>query len=862
MHDGSQPLSAVYLDADRRQRVLHSKIGCVLALVLMPAGASLDLFVYPEFLWEFIGARLLCDVGVASVLLLLYTRFGERHIRVLGILWALLPGAAISWMIWFSEGVVSPYYAGLNLVIIAVSLLMPWTLSEVLITCSITLLFYLAAVTGHSLYLDTSLLHDRGRDLFNNIYFISLTAVICGTAAFFLSRLRFGDWRLRYELRQSNDDLNESYKKLSELDRLKSEFFANVSHELRTPLTLILAPLDELRRRGGTGDARTDEFLAVARENGLRLLRLINDMLDLVRLDAKGAELQLHAADLARVVPGIIQSAGHLARTKGLELAVHAPDTPLPARIDINALEKVLLNLFTNAVKFTPAGGRIDVKLARQGSRAVIEVQDSGIGIAPQDLPRIFDRFGQLDSSPTRQYSGVGIGLALSRELVEAQGGVLTATSELGKGTVLRVELPTAESAASTRAQATPDALSELHSQARRALTVAGNGGQAPQEAVGQGEPILVVEDEPDMRRFIVSLLAEQYRVYQAADGIAGQRMALQVKPKLALLDVMLPGMDGLELCRSLRRESTLEGLKVVMLTARSDEESKITALQGGANDFLVKPFSTVELRTRIANLLKSAELEERVRRTNDELRSTLRTLRETEEQLIASEKLNALGTMAAGLLHEINNPLNFTMAATQLALMNTEDPEVKEALSDVDSGMKRIKNIVTDLKTFAYPEKQARKEVFHLAHAVESAMKIAAHSAPGLRPEVQIAPELRVRASENQTVQVLINLLTNAAKATEPRGENARVNVSARQEGLRVHVTVKDNGVGIDADILTRVFDPFFTTREPGEGMGLGLSICQTIVRNHGGRIGVDSAPGQGTEVTFDLPSASEELG
>jgi signal transduction histidine kinase len=788
-------------------------------------------------------------------------------------------------MIFHTEGVDSPYYAGLNLVIIAVSLLMPWTMAEVMTTCAFTLLFFLAAITGHAWVNDENLFSYNIRNLFNSIYFISLTAIICSTASFFLSKLRFGDWRLRYEVRLRNEELNESYKKLAELDRLKSEFFANVSHELRTPLTLILAPLDELRHRGGTGNPQTDDFLRIARENGLRLLRLINDMLDLVKLDAKGAELQRHAGDLAQLVPGIIHSAGHLARAKGLELSVDAPQEPLPADVDSNALEKILLNLFTNAVKFTPTGGRIDVALSRNGDSAVVEIKDSGIGISAADLPRIFDRFGQLDSSSTRQYSGIGIGLALSRELVEAHGGKITATSELQRGTTMRVSLPLlppdsrvpdAESTAGTAlldaehgtldaGPKSSDSIAQIHRDARRHMAMPEKSDSGPMVPVGEGDTdVLVVEDEPEMRRFIVSLLKESYRVHQAADGIAGFDTAMRVKPKVTLLDVMLPGMDGLEVCRRLRKEPTLEGMKVVILTARSDEESKITALEHGAHDFLIKPFSTLELRTRVANLLKSAELEERQRRTNEELRTTLRTLRETEEQLIASEKLNALGTLAAGLLHEINNPLNFTLAATQLALMSVSDADkdVKEALTDAEAGMKRIKDIVTDLKTFAYPEKQHRQQVLAVHKVVEAARRIAAHNLHDIALVTDVPHELWVHASETQIVQVLINLLTNGARAIEKVPDRkGEIKIRAFPEGDRVRVCVTDNGTGISKESIAKVFDPFYTTREPGMGMGLGLSICQTIVRNHGGRIAVESDPGHWTEVCFDLPFASEEI-
>ena len=855
-------LSAAYLEDDRRQRVLHSKIGCVLALVLMPAGIMLDWFVYPEHLWALLGARLLCDVGVLVVVVLLFTSFGARHIRVLGIAWAILPCAAISWMIYYTQGVFSPYYAGLNLVIIAVSLLMPWTLGEVLATCLITLGMYLLAVFAHAVGHDIALL-DNTRDLFNNVYFIALTAAICGTASFFTGRLRFQDWRNRRELNSRNTELAESYRKLSELDRLKSQFFANVSHELRTPLTLIISPLDEILKEGGTSIPAVDDAIKLARDNGLRLLRLINDLLDLVKMDEKGAELKLAPENLATFVPGIINSAVQLARAKGLKLNVTVPQREIVSPVDANALEKVLLNLFTNAVKFTPAGGSVDVVLSANDSHAIIEIKDTGIGIAPADLPKIFDRFGQLDASSTRKYSGVGIGLALSRDLVEALGGTINAESKPSVGTTMRVELPLGKGSIAPAMHQETDALADVHSAARRSMAVEATPANEDLPVVGTGpRTVLLVEDEPDMRRFLVSLLARDFRVLQAADGLKGYDLALREKPELALLDLMLPGMDGLDLCAKLRQTPGLESLKIVLLTARTDEESRIEALRRGASDFLTKPFSSLEVRTRLSNLLRAAELEERLRATNTDLQNTLRSLRETEAQLIQSEKINALGTLSAGLLHEINNPLNYTLTAVELAKdeLKESSADLGETLEDIDQGMRRIRDIVSDLRSFAYPEQAANQGLFAFDAALQTALRLCAHELKDCKLEKQLPASLELIASQNQVVQVLINLFTNAAKATaKTAGMRPReILLSACDKNGRAFITVRDNGVGIEPEALGKVFDPFYTTAEPGQGMGLGLSICHTIVKAHGGAITVQSHAGDWTEVTFDLPLAA----
>src|SRR6185312_16084696 len=192
------------------------------------------------------------------------------------------------------------------------------------------------------------------------------------------------------------------------------------------------------------------------------------------------------------------------------------------------------------------------------------------------------------------------------------------------------------------------------------------------------------------------------------------------------LLDLMLPGMDGLDVCKALKSDPATKNMKIVLLTARVDEQSKLTALERGADDFLTKPFSTVELQTRLSNLLRSAELEEQVRRRNAELETTIKKLQDTEVQLVQSEKMNALGKLSAGLLHEINNPLNFTFMALQMAEQEAgENADLKDTLKDIGQGMTRIRGVISDLRTFAYPTSANDREEFNLEEVLTSAMRL-----------------------------------------------------------------------------------------------------------------------------------------
>ncbi len=850
--DHAQLLNA-FRESERDFRVHQAWIGCILVLICMPAGAWLDWFVYPEHVSGFfIFGRLLCDVAVAPLYWILTQPQGRKHIAVIGLIWPLLPAVSISWMIYATNGSASPYYAGLLLVLIVACQLMPYTLREAAIVCASTLALYLIACGANAYRVHV---RQDVSNIASNVYFVVITTVICLCSCHYASLRHFRDFKLRRDL----DDRN---RRLAELDQLKSQFFANVSHELRTPLTLILAPTEELLSRRSALTPQAASTLGVIRQNSLRLLKLITDLLEIVRLDERPGPPQRESVELGGFVRDTIESVRHLATQKRIRLEYFDADSPVAAMADPSALEKVVLNLLTNAIKFTPSGGAITVGLRRESDEATLTFQDTGIGIPAKDLPHIFERFRQVDGSATRKFQGMGIGLALARELVQEHGGTLLATSVEGRGSTFSVRLPIAKNGAAHTALVSDrsDPVARLYHEADR-LIIDPQPQTDPEklaQAEGDGEQtVLVIEDELELRRFVVSLLTNSYRVRQAADGKAGLDAVRAHRPELVLVDLMLPEMDGLAVCRQIKNDPDLRHTKVVLLTARTDEQSKLTALQYGADDFIQKPFSTTELRTRVANLLQSARLEQEMRDRNVELAAAIEKLKSTEVQLVQSEKMNAVGRLSAGILHEINNPLNAAKMAVYLAKSKNSNADIAECLTDLQTALDRIRTVTTDLRSFAYPNHDTAGEAFTIGAVLTSAERLLAHDLTGLTIARERVSDLEVRGSKNQIVHVLINLISNAATAVGAISSQRppELAVETRAEAGRLITTVRDNGVGIDPENLARVTEPFFTTRDVGQGMGLGLSICHTIVRNHGGNLHVESEKGEWTKVSFDLP-------
>jgi signal transduction histidine kinase len=866
-----------FLANEREVRISTGKLACTLVFVLMPFGTILDYFVYPEHLVEFLKLRLLCSLLIVGVWFLHSTPVARKHYPVIGLPIVILPAFFITWMV-YKIGSASPYYAGLNLIMLAVSAVGHWSMLETFLAVSSVIIMYLVSCVAKGLG------EEKFGAIFNNLYFLVLTGVIviCGNHLF--NRLRFREFTLHYELDKNRKELEETNRKLVELDRLKSRFFANISHELRTPLTLLLSPLETLLQRfGSTFDDSARELLDTMHANGMRLLKLINDLLDLIRLEAGRMEVKNEPLEVEGFIKGLASAVRQVAENKHIQLETHTDLQLGVVAADHDKLEKIVLNLLFNALKFTPEGGRVELRAEKQGDEFVLIVNDNGIGIAGKNLPFVFDRFWQADSSSQRKYQGVGIGLALVKELAEMMHGTVTVKSLEGKSTTFTVRLPyqkaelppKSESSASagTDTIASEEWLANLYRRAEffPAMTAL-RGTTKPVELGKRGRRpvVLLADDEADMRRFLRSHLDEHYDVLEAADGVQALEKATQFLPDIVLLDMMMPEMDGLDVCRELRKRESTTTIPIILLTARADEETKFNALELGANDFLAKPFSSTELHARIKNLIESHDYQRKLSKQKLALTDTIEQLKETETQLVQSEKLASLGRMSAGIIHEINNPLNFATTAL-FALHNRskhlppkDRVEYEEILKDAEEGIKRVQNIVSDLRVFTHPEAGPHEPV-NVVEAVNTSLRfLAGEWKDKVRIEQRLPEGHTVWANRNKLVHVLVNLLQNSLDAMRDKkfeNEEPTIWIEGRTDGNRGLIVVRDNGIGIKKEHLDKIFDPFFTTKDVGEGMGLGLSICHRIVRGYGGRISAKTEAGRFCELTLDFPTKTEPL-
>ncbi len=503
---------------------------------------------------------------------------------------------------------------------------------------------------------------------------------------------------------QAYEEERKRAEALAELDRAKTTFFSNVSHEFRTPLTLMLGPLEELLARQEADDYSGDlRLVHVAYRNGLRLLKLVNSLLDFARIEAGRVQASYEPTDLAAFTADLASSFRSATDKAGLRLIVHCPPLPQPVYVDRDMWEKVVLNLISNAFKFT-LEGEIEVRLeaAPDGSVAKLSVRDTGTGIPPEEMPRLFERFHRVEGTRGRTHEGTGIGLALVQELVKLHGGSIFVESELGRGSTFSVHIPfgtahlprgtaftepsTAKASTATRAEVYVDEALGWLPLDGEPIATAGKAGPrdsfapsftASSKAELDGSPqeatrgrVLLADDNADMRGYVSRLLESALRRRGGFRWPAKLWSALCIDPPdLILSDIMMPGLDGFALLKALRTAPSTRTLPVILLSARAGEESRVEGIEAGADDYLVKPFTARELLARVTTHLAMSRLRRQAAERERELRQEAEAARERATS--AAEALRQansdLEQFAFSASHDLQEPLRMVATFSQL---------------------------------------------------------------------------------------------------------------------------------------------------------------------------------------------------
>jgi signal transduction histidine kinase/class 3 adenylate cyclase/PleD family two-component response regulator len=420
----------------------------------------------------------------------------------------------------------------------------------------------------------------------------------------------------------------EQAEQLLQLDQQKTEFFQNISHEFRTPLTLMVGPLESAVKQNQPLPVAQ---ATIALRNSRRLLRLVNQLLDLQRLNAGRMQPTFHPCDFVDFVSQIVETFRAYAEKKGIRLTADLSDLGAcaPIYLDLEKFDKVLYNLLSNAMKFTPAGQSITVVLRPLGDQCLLQVVDTGIGIRSDQVPHLFERFRQAEGSENRSYEGTGIGLSLVKDLVELHGGSITVDSGYERGSTFSIwlqtgcaHLPTEQIAPDQAAVQVDRALVELADLETDLLETADTLPEVLEPlANDNGMRVLVVDDHPDLRSYISGILRQEgYQVLTARNGAEGYQIAFAQKPQLIITDLMMPQVTGLEMIRMVRDAVDLQGTPIILLTAKADEETQLEGMERGADAYLSKPFNDRLLLAEVRNLLSLKANEQRMSDLNNYL--------------------------------------------------------------------------------------------------------------------------------------------------------------------------------------------------------------------------------------------------
>ncbi len=682
-----------------REEIFQNNLGslylaCYVAIIAIPSFAFVDYFMYPEHLQTLLIIRVITTAPIIVILILAKTnRIFQNYAKPLGFLIILISASGIAAMIHITEGYQSPYYAGLVLANLVLFTFLILPLRTTIILSSITYALYIIPILINS---DIKLLSIFVN---NNVFLISMI-VFAILGARTREELQFNELKSRYKLQKSNDDLEiltqslaESNDKLLEHDRLKTEFFTNISHELRTPLTLIMSPLSAIieEKQGKVSDA-VKETLKMMRSNGIRLLKQINNLLDFAKLEAGKMRLKLKEVEPTDFCKQIVASVEHMAASRGLKLSYECRTKDGTSVVmDPEQYEKVVINLLHNAIKFTDEGGRITLCLDDGDGYVELSVEDTGVGIPKEMLETIFERFAQVDGSSTRRREGTGLGLSLAKEIVELHGGTIRAESEPEKGSRFVVKIRKGkrhfdEKVIDRRKAEKPvtykkrssdkeelkvsEVVSDYHKLQLIDLEQQSEPAFSQVRVGSHDHTIMAVDDNPDILKLMRFLLDDEFDLICCSSGREGLKKLREFNPDLVLCDVMMPEMDGYAFCKEMKSDPDLAHIPIILVTARAGAEMLVKGIDSGADDYLPKPFDSMELKARIRSLLRIKKMESELAMSNQNFKIRTDDLVKRQEALFHSLIKSLVYTIDAKDEYTRNHSIRVTEYSLAIAGM------------------------------------------------------------------------------------------------------------------------------------------------------------------------------------------------
>ena len=427
------------------------------------------------------------------------------------------------------------------------------------------------------------------------------------------------------ELKKAQSNLSKTIQLLQETQSAQNHFFTNISHEFRTPLTLILGPATQILELAKVDKVKENARLIHRSAN--KLNRLANQLLDISRIESGKMKLNTSTLNLVTIINEIVSSFQSFAERKNIAFKLCSDEQEIFLFLDKDKIDKIFSNILSNAFKFTPSGGSVEVKIKYpsfpsllkgelKGCFAEISVTDSGIGIPKEQLDKIFDRFYQVDHKLSKEYEGTGVGLSLTKELIELHKGKISVESEEGKGSIFRVFLPLGKKHLLPEEiiEDVPALASELKRENEfttfidETITIkSGYNKSFGLNSINEfNKPILlIVEDNPDVRNYINNILKDHYQILEACNGEDGLAKSIEQTPDLIISDIMMPKMDGFQLCSKLKNDNRTSHIPIILLTAKATIKDKIEGFDKGADSYIMKPFEAEELKSRIKNLVE-----------------------------------------------------------------------------------------------------------------------------------------------------------------------------------------------------------------------------------------------------------------